>query len=73
LSGDVLTPAARRNVMEQDRPDRKDEPAEPPPSEQPPSPPPPLETVEELVPGVEHKPEPDAENIMPAKHEPGTL
>lgn len=25
------------------------------------------------VPGVKHVPEPDAENIMPAEHEPGTL
>jgi hypothetical protein len=25
------------------------------------------------VPGVKHEPEPDAGNIMPAEHEPGTL
>jgi hypothetical protein len=29
--------------------------------------------VERPGPGVEHKPEPDAENIVPAKHEPGTF
>jgi hypothetical protein len=52
--------------MEQDRPHRPDEPAEPPP-------PPPHEPAEEPVPGIEHKPEPDAGNIVPIKHEPGTL
>jgi hypothetical protein len=33
----------------------------------------PPETARHPVPGVEHLPEPDAENIMPAEHEPGTL
>ena len=31
------------------------------------------EEVEHLVPGIEHHREPDAENIMPAKDQPGTL
>ncbi len=31
------------------------------------------ETAEHPVPGVKHKPEPDAENIMPAEDQPGTL
>jgi hypothetical protein len=31
------------------------------------------EKDEHPVPGVEHEPEPDAENIMPAKDRPGTL
>jgi hypothetical protein len=31
------------------------------------------ETAEHPVPEVEHKPEPDAENIMPAEDRPGTL
>ena len=31
------------------------------------------ETAENTVPGIEHKPEPDAENLMPVKHGPGTL
>lgn len=35
--------------------------------------PPPPETAEHPVPGVEHKPEPDAENIMPAEDQPGTF
>lgn len=35
--------------------------------------PPPPETAEHPVPGVEHKPEPDAENIMPAEDRPGTF
>lgn len=33
----------------------------------------PPETAERPVPGIEHKPEPDAENIMPAEDQPGTL
>lgn len=31
------------------------------------------ETAREPVPGIEHEPEPDGENIMPAKDRPGTL
>jgi hypothetical protein len=31
-----------------------------------------VETEEHPAPGVEYKPEPDAENIMPAKDRPGT-
>lgn len=31
------------------------------------------EVAEHPAPGVKHAPEPDAENIMPAEHEPGTL
>jgi hypothetical protein len=31
------------------------------------------ETAERPVPGIKHKPEPDAENIMPAEDRPGTL
>jgi hypothetical protein len=31
------------------------------------------EETQHPVPGVEHKPEPDAENIMPAEDQPGTL
>jgi hypothetical protein len=31
------------------------------------------ETVEHPVPGIKHKPEPDAENLMPVKDGPGTL
>jgi hypothetical protein len=31
----------------------------------------PVEEAEHSVPGVEHKPEPDAENIMPAKDQLG--
>jgi hypothetical protein len=45
--------------------------AEPAPA--PPQPDVPAETAEHPVPGVKHQPEPDAENIMPAEHEPGTL
>ena len=30
-------------------------------------------TEQEPVPGVEHQPEPDAENIMPAEDQPGTF
>ena len=33
----------------------------------------PAETAEQPVPGIEHKPEPDAENLVPAKDKPGTL
>ena len=33
----------------------------------------PPETAEEPVPGVEHQPEPDAENIIPAEDKPGTF
>ena len=53
-----------------DRAPRSDDrPATPPPAERPEPP----ETDEHPAPGVEHEPEPDAENIMPAKHRPGTL
>lgn len=31
------------------------------------------ETGEHPAPGIEHEPEPDAENIMPAEDRPGTL
>lgn len=31
------------------------------------------EQAEELVPGIKHEREPDAENIMPAEDRPGTL
>ena len=31
------------------------------------------ETDEHPAPGIEHEPEPDAENIVPVKHGPGTL
>jgi hypothetical protein len=31
------------------------------------------EEAKHTVPGVKHEPEPDAGNIMPAEHEPGTL
>ena len=31
------------------------------------------ETAERPAPGITHKPEPDAENIIPVKDEPGTL
>lgn len=31
------------------------------------------ETERHPAPGVKHAPEPDAENLMPAEHEPGTL
>ena len=31
------------------------------------------EIVEHPAPGVEHRPEPDAENIMPAEDRPGTF
>lgn len=31
------------------------------------------ETEQHPVPGVEHKPEPDAGNIMPAEDQPGTF
>jgi hypothetical protein len=58
--------------MEQDRPRdpvERDRHHEPPPAEPPPEDAPP----EEPVPGIEHRPEPDAENIIPVKHEPGTL
>lgn len=34
---------------------------------------PPSKPVEHPAPGVEHRPEPDAENIMPAEDRPGTL
>lgn len=34
---------------------------------------PPPEEAKHPVPGVKHEPEPDAGNIMPAEHEPGTL
>ena len=33
----------------------------------------PPETDEHPAPGIEHEPEPDAENIVPAKDRPGTL
>jgi hypothetical protein len=33
----------------------------------------PPEEAKHPVPGVKHEPEPDAGNIMPAEHEPGTL
>lgn len=33
----------------------------------------PPETSEHPVPGVKHEHEPDAENIMPAEHRPGTF
>jgi hypothetical protein len=33
----------------------------------------PARPAERPVPGVKHVPEPDAENIMPAEDEPGTL
>jgi hypothetical protein len=33
----------------------------------------PAKPAQRPVPGVKHVPEPDAENIMPAEHEPGTL
>lgn len=31
------------------------------------------ETEERPAPGIKHEPEPDAENVVPAKHKPGTL
>lgn len=31
------------------------------------------QTAEYPVPGIKHKPEPDAENLMPVEHGPGTL
>jgi hypothetical protein len=31
------------------------------------------ETDREPAPGIEHEPEPDGENIVPARHRPGTL
>jgi hypothetical protein len=34
---------------------------------------PPARRPTEPAPGVKHRPEPDAENIVPIKHEPGTL
>jgi hypothetical protein len=33
----------------------------------------PAKPASEPAPGVKHKPEPDAENIVPKKHEPGTF
>lgn len=33
----------------------------------------PPETARRPVPGVEHEPEPSGENLIPAKHRPGTL
>lgn len=33
----------------------------------------PPETAEHPVPGIKHKPEPDAENLMPVEDGPGTL
>lgn len=33
----------------------------------------PPETDEHPAPGITHEPEPDAENVVPAKHRPGTL
>lgn len=48
------------------RPERRT----PPPPAEPATPP---ETAEHPVPGVKHRPEPDAENLIPAEHEPGTL
>jgi len=51
---------------ERPRPGERRE-GEPIPREEPP------ETAEHPVPGVEHEPEPDAENIMPAEDRPGTF
>ena len=33
----------------------------------------PVETAEHPVPGIKHKPEPDAENMMPVEDGPGTF
>jgi hypothetical protein len=33
----------------------------------------PAEEAEHPAPDIEHKPEPDAENLIPVKHEPGTF
>ncbi len=33
----------------------------------------PVEEAEHPIPGIEHRKEPDAENIMPAEDQPGTL
>ena len=35
--------------------------------------PPPAEEAAHPAPDIEHKPEPDAENLIPVKHEPGTF
>jgi hypothetical protein len=35
--------------------------------------PPPAEEAAHPAPDIEHMPEPDAENLIPVKHEPGTF
>lgn len=44
-----------------------------PPEPEPREPREPPETAREPAPGIEHEPEPDGENLIPAKDRPGTL
>jgi hypothetical protein len=54
-----------RTRHDDDAPER--EPAAEPGKKEPP------ETARRPVPGIEHAPEPDGENLIPAKDRPGTL
>jgi hypothetical protein len=54
-----------RTRHDDDAPER--EPAPEPAKKEPP------ETARRPVPGIEHAPEPDGENLIPAKDRPGTL
>jgi hypothetical protein len=52
--------------------ERQDAPLQPPVTKRETEAPPP-ETKRRPAPNIEHEPEPDAENIMPAEDEPGTF
>jgi hypothetical protein len=55
----------QRTRRDDEAPER--EPAEEPDEKEPP------ETARKPAPGIEHAPEPDGENLIPAKDRPGTL
>jgi hypothetical protein len=61
------TGTTQRGPAPDERPesDRPDETREPPDA--------PADAPARPTPGVKHMPEPDAENIMPAENEPGTM
>lgn len=69
---------APRDEQARDTPDRPAEPMKRPPPEpvRRPTEPgrrEPPETTRKPAPGIEHEPEPDGENLIPAKDRPGTL
>jgi hypothetical protein len=57
------------NAMDRDEAPRRDDDVRGTPAVEPAPP----ETAEHPAPDIVHRPEPDAENIVPVKHEPGTL